>query len=69
MYCMSTVWKYTDELVKQYVCTLDVYLMSVLSYLYGIIMDHKINSTRYGNNFVDGLNATLKSYLREQMEF
>ena len=34
----------------------------------GIIIDHAINATGHINNFVDGLNATDKRYLKEQME-
>ena len=42
--------------------------MTVLSYSYGIIMYHTINTPGYGNNFVDGINETEKHYLKEQME-
>ena len=31
-------------------------------------MDHAINAPGHGDNIVDGLNATDKNYLREQME-
>ena len=31
-------------------------------------MDRAINSSDHGNNIVDGLNATYKRYLKEQME-
>ena len=42
--------------------------MTMLSFLYGIIMDRKINTPGHGNSFVDGLNATDKLYLRGEME-
>ena len=42
--------------------------MTVLSSLYGIIMDRSINSPGNGNDIVDVLNATDKRYLKEQME-
>ena len=42
--------------------------MTVLSSLYGIIMDRSINSPGNGNDIVDVLNATDKLYLKEQME-
>ena len=44
-----------------------IYLMTLLYYLYGIIIDCAINTTGHINIFVDGLNATQKSYLKEQM--
>ena len=31
----------TDGCTKQYMCAIEVYLLTVLSYLYGIIMDDK----------------------------
>ena len=65
---MSTVWEYTDGCAKQYMFALAVYLMTVLSYSYGTIMDREINSPGHGKNVVDGLNATGKRYLKEQME-
>ena len=49
-------------------CALAIYLMTVLSSSYGIIMDHAINAPCHGNNVVDGLNATDKNYLKGRME-
>ena len=42
--------------------------MAVLSYSYGIIMDIAINAPGHGKNVVDGINATYKCYLKEQIE-
>ena len=42
--------------------------MTVLSSSYGIIMDFAINVPGHGNNFVDGLNATDKKYLKGKKE-
>ena len=42
--------------------------MTVLSSLYGIIMDFAINTPGHGNNVLYGLNATHKRYLKEEME-
>ena len=41
--------------------------MTVLSSLYGIIMDRTINASGHGKNVVDGLNTTDKLYLKEEM--
>ena len=38
--------------------------MTGLSYWYGIIIYLKINSPGYGNNIVDGINATDKGCLK-----
>ena len=64
---MSTVWEDTDGCDKQYRFDLDIYLMTVLSPSYGIKMDRAINAPGHGNNVVDGINATEKRYLDEQM--
>ena len=61
---MSTVWEYNDGFAKQYMCALGVYLMTVLSSLYVIIMDHAIKTPGHGNNVFDGLNDTDKRYLK-----
>ena len=42
--------------------------MTVLSSLYGIMVDRAINRPVHGNNVVDGLNATKKRYFKEQMK-
>ena len=61
---MSKLWEYTNGFDNQYICALDIYLMTVLSYSYGITMDCSINASGHGKNVVDGLNATYKRYLR-----
>ena len=55
---MSTVWEDTDGFAKKHMCYSDIYLINVLSYSYGIIIDRAINATCHGKNVVDGLNAT-----------
>ena len=64
---MSIAWDYNDGCVEQYRCVLAVYLMTVLSSLYGIIMDCAINAQGHGNNVVGGLNETEKTYLKGKM--
>ena len=65
---MSTVWEDTDACANQYMYALDVDLMTVLSYSYGVIMDCVINEPGHVNNVADGLNATDKHHLKENME-
>ena len=57
----STVWKDTNGCTNQYRRALDIYLMTVLSASYGIIMDRKINASGNGKNVVDGINSTEKT--------
>ena len=47
---------------------MDIYLMTFLSSLYGIIIDRSINSPGHGKNVVDGINDTDKLYLKKKME-
>ena len=60
---MSTVWEDTDGCANKYWCALDIYLMTVLSSSYGIIMDVAINVSSHVNNIVDVINATGKRHL------
>ena len=54
----------TDGYAKQYRCNLDIYFMTLLSSLYGIIMDNSVNAPGHGNNAVDSINYTGKLYLK-----
>ena len=58
MSCMSIVWEYTNGCAKIYICALYIYLMTVLSSLYDIIMERAVNAPVHGNNFVDRLSTT-----------
>ena len=57
---VSAVWKDTNCFANQYMCSLAICLMTVLSYSYVIIFDHEINAPRHVKNVVDGLNTTDK---------
>ena len=48
---MSTVWEDTDGCAKQYRCALDIYVITVLSSSYGIIVDYAINAPGHGKYF------------------
>ena len=65
---MSTVWEDTNGCAKGSMCALDIYLLGVLSSVYGIIMDCAINAPVHGRNVVDGVNYTDKKHFKEQME-
>ena len=61
---VSTVWEDTDGCAKQYRVALSIYLMTVLSSSYGIIIHLSSNAPGHGNVVVDVLNATDKRYLK-----
>ena len=64
VYGVSKVWKDTYGCPNKYKCALDMYLMTVFSYLYGIIIYHAINAPGHINNAVYGINTTDKRYLK-----
>ena len=68
LFCISTVWEYTNVCAKQYRYALDIYLIIMLASSYGIIMYCAINVPGHGNNVVDRLNATDEPYLKGEME-
>ena len=47
-----------------HVCFRYIYLITLLTYLCGIITNLAINAPIHGKNVVDGLNATDKCYLK-----
>ena len=47
VYGLSTVWEDTDGCEKKR-WALTIYLITVLSYLYGIIMENEINAPNHG---------------------
>ena len=51
---LLTVWEDNDGSEKQYMCAMAIYVMKVLSSLYGIIMDREINAPGNGKNVADG---------------
>ena len=62
---MSTVLEDTNGCSKKCRCDLAISLMSVISSLYGIIIDLAINTPGHGKNVVYGINAMDKRYLKE----
>ena len=57
---MSTIWENTDGFEDQYLCTAALYLLSVLTYAYNIIIYHGVGAPVNVREVVDGLNATDK---------
>ena len=45
---LSTIWENTDGCAEQYRCASSLYLMSVISQTYSIIIDHGISASGHG---------------------
>ena len=60
---LSTIWENTDGCAEQYRCASALYLMSVMSQTYSIIIDHGISAPVHGKEVVDGLNDVDKRYI------
>ena len=55
---MLTLWEDTDDCANQYRYAFDIFLITVLSSSYGIIMYRTVNAQVHRKNVVDGLYAT-----------
>ena len=60
---MSTIWETTDGCAEQYGCDSAMYLMSVMSHCYSVIIDRGISTPGHGKEVVDELNAIDKRYI------
>ena len=58
---LSTIWENTDGCAEQYICDSALYLMSVMSQTYYIIIDRGISAPGHGKEVVDGINAVDKA--------
>ena len=59
----STIWENFDGCAKKYSCASVLYLMSVMSQCYSVIIDQGIISPEHGKEVVDVLNAFDKRYI------
>ena len=64
---LSTIWENTDGCAEQYRCASALYLMSVISQTYSLIIDRGIRAPGHGKEVVDGLNAVDKRYIYQLM--
>ena len=64
---LSTIWENTDGCAEQYRCASALYLMSVMSQTYSIIIDRGISATGHWKEVVDGLNYVDKHYIYQLM--
>ena len=64
---LSTIWENTDGCAEQYRCASALYLMSIISQNYSLIIDRGISAPGHGKEVVDGLNAVDKRYIYQLM--
>ena len=64
---LSTIWENTDGCAEQYICGSALYLMSVISQCYSVMIDRVIIAPGKGKEVVDGINAVYKSYIYQSM--
>ena len=64
---LSTIWGNTDGCAEQYICAYALYLMSIMSQCYSIIIDQGISAPENGKEVVYGLNAVDKGYIYQFM--
>ena len=50
---LSTIWENTDGCAEQYICASALYLMSVMSQTYSIIIDRGISTPGHGKEVID----------------
>ena len=64
---LITIWENTDGCADQYRCASELYLVSIMSQCYSIIIDRGISSPGHGKEVVDGLNEIDKCYIYQLM--
>ena len=64
---LSTIWENTDVCAKKHIYAYTLYLMSVMSQCYSIIIDRGISAPGHGKYVVDGLNDVDKTYIYQFM--
>ena len=64
---LSTTCENNDGCAEQYRCASALYLLSVISQTYSLIIDWGISAPGHGKEVVDGLNAVDKRYIYQLM--
>ena len=59
----STIWENTDGCSDQYRCATVLYLLSILSHVYKIVLASSVGAPGHDRGFVYGLNTTDKMFL------
>ena len=64
---LSAIWENNDGFAEKYICASTLYLMSVMSQCYSIIIDWGISAPSHDKEVVDGINAIDKRYIYKLM--
>ena len=60
---LSTIWENTDGCAEQYRCATTLYLISMFSRAFSVIIYRGISTPGHGIEVVDGLNDIYKRFL------
>ena len=60
---LSTLWENTDGRAENYRCATSLFLLSILSQDFYLIIDHGVSAPGNFRDVVDGLNATEKRFI------
>ena len=60
----TTAWEETDGCAKQYRCATAMYLLSLISVRFNIVIDRAVGAPGNGKYIVDGLNAIDKAFFK-----
>ena len=66
---LSKIWENTDGCAEQYICASEIYLMSVMSQCYSIIIDRGISAPGNGKEVGDGLNDVDKRSIHQFLSY
>ena len=64
---LSTIWEDTDGCADQYRCASALFLMSVLSQYFSLIIDRGISAPGHSKDVVGGIHDIVKSYIYQLM--
>ena len=64
---LSKVWENTDGCAEQYICASKIYLMSVMTQFYSVIIDRGISAPGNVKELVIGINDIYKRYIYQLM--
>ena len=55
------IWENKDSHAEKYICATTLFLLSILSQVYNIMIDHVVSASGHGTVLFDGLKATGKN--------
>ena len=61
----TTLWEETDGCAKQYSCATAMYLLSLISVRFNIVIDRTVGAPDHGKDIVDGLNSADKAFFKK----